>query len=345
MHVWELHEILSESLLVLSRKNSRITDRLEEQQLVNLIQDATRAFEEDPTLLQLTGRFVVVGDIHGSLSDLIRILQNHEYPDQTSYLFLGDYVDRGPNSIEVVVLLYTLKLLFPKNVFMLRGNHEDRSNTRNFGFRSQCLDFLSRRTYHLFVKSFSVLPLAATINGQIFCIHGGISPYLTKLKQISKIKRPLQVKGNPLALDLLWSDPSPDISGFKTSPRGYGHLYGSDALSQFLEDNDLTTMIRAHEFMSTGFDWPYDDEQCLTIFSSCDYCALKNKASIAIVDLDGKIAIEVFSSYTPEMLSYRRVILPGFLLSRKATLASIQINDEPNNDDIFQLELPNLILA
>lgn len=343
METKTLREVLVEILLFQSRRKSRVTERFSEETISGIVKQASEIFISESTLLRLHGRFVIIGDIHGNLGDLIRIFQTHEYPPETKYILLGDYVDRGFYSLEVILLLYTLKILFPEHIYILRGNHEVRQTSRNFGFRSQCIDYLSRSMYHLFVKSFNNIPLAAVVNDKIFCVHGGISPFLNTLKQINKIKRPLQIIGNPIVTDMLWSDPSPDIGTFKESPRGNGHLYGSDALSQFLEDNDLTTLIRAHEFTKNGFDWPYDDQSCLTVFSSCDYCGLKNLASIAIVNENSQICIEVFAAFTPEMFAHHRVILPSFLLqSPKAVLAPIP----PLSQDLFldtHIELPLMI--
>jgi protein phosphatase len=89
-----------------------------------LIDDTTAVLRSEPALLSPTGCFVVVGDLHGSIHDLLQILSAFEYPPAQSYLFLGDYVDRGANSVEVLLVLYALKVLFPHHIYLLRGNHE-----------------------------------------------------------------------------------------------------------------------------------------------------------------------------------------------------------------------------
>jgi len=81
---------------------------------------------KDPNLLTLFDPVTVVGDIHGQYYDFVKMLDVGGHPSKTKYLFLGDYVDRGSFSCEVVLLLYSLKLNFPSTIFMLRGNHECR---------------------------------------------------------------------------------------------------------------------------------------------------------------------------------------------------------------------------
>lgn len=80
--------------------------------------------KKEPNLLKLKDPVTVVGDIHGQYYDFVKMLDVGGDPENTKYLFLGDYVDRGSFSVEVVLLVYTVKLNYPKTVFLLRGNHE-----------------------------------------------------------------------------------------------------------------------------------------------------------------------------------------------------------------------------
>jgi len=91
-------------------------------------------------------------------------------------VFLGDYVDRGEWSVEVVCLLLCMKLSHPKNITMLRGNHESRSMTEHFTFREECLNKFDEEVYDLFMDMFDALPLAVDVNDDYLCVHGGIGP-------------------------------------------------------------------------------------------------------------------------------------------------------------------------
>ena len=92
-------------------------------------------------------------------------------------LFLGDYVDRGNFSIEVLIFLYSLKLNFPNEIIMLRGNHESRAMTEHFTFRQEVLKKYDgdQDLYELFIETFEAMPIAADVNGDYLCMHGGIS--------------------------------------------------------------------------------------------------------------------------------------------------------------------------
>ena len=92
-------------------------------------------------------------------------------------LFLGDYVDRGEYSIEVLVYLFAMKINYPSNVTLLRGNHESRAMTEHFTFREEVLEKYNNdeEIYSLFLEAFETMPLSALVNSDYLCMHGGIS--------------------------------------------------------------------------------------------------------------------------------------------------------------------------
>jgi len=246
----------------------------------------------EPVLLTLSGSFVVVGDIHGSIDDLLQIFSTFDYPPARSYIFLGDYVDRGNNSIEVLLSLYSLKALFPNYIYLLRGNHECEALTRSYGFRSECLTFFrKKRTYHRFCESFAHMPIAARVNNKAFCVHGGISPNIYWVSDLNvQIQKPVTDPSTSLAEHLLWSDPANMANTFVRSPRKLGFLFNGEAAEQFLAENGLTLMIRAHEYCESGSNWTFDG--CLTVFSASDYCGRGNAAAVVLLDEDCSVHIE-----------------------------------------------------
>lgn len=111
---------------------------IEASDVLWLIERTMDIFKEQPIFLELDPPLVICGDIHGQFHDLLRILNQNKHPPGANYLFLGDYVDRGRNSIEVLVLLMIYKIMYPKNVFLLRGNHETLRINAIYGFLTEC---------------------------------------------------------------------------------------------------------------------------------------------------------------------------------------------------------------
>jgi protein phosphatase len=243
--------------------------------VARICRDAGQLFAIEDTLLELSSPILIVGDIHGQILDLVRIIQTCGRPPDVRYLFLGDLVDRGEFSLESVLLIFVLKLLFPSHIYLIRGNHEFDSSTREFGFESELLQvYADRRVYESFMRAFSVIPLAATIDRHVLCIHGGIGPMLVSLSQIRTLQRPIDVAESALISQMLWSDPSDETSEFAESPRGSGCLFGHFAFQRFLGEGNLRAVVRGHQCMPEGVTAHFDG-QCITVFSASNYCGRK----------------------------------------------------------------------
>ncbi len=162
---------------------------LEEELAIKIIEDTTKILQAEKNVIEIANPCVIVGDIHGQFYDLLEILKIGGHPKSTRYIFLGDYVDRGLFSTETVLYLWYLKLLFPENVTLLRGNHECRHLTEFFTFKRESLIKYSEKFYEACVKSFLALPLAAIVDNKFLCIHAGLSPNLISINDIKKLKR------------------------------------------------------------------------------------------------------------------------------------------------------------
>jgi serine/threonine-protein phosphatase PP1 catalytic subunit len=183
------------------------------------VQDATQlctqardVFMSQPMLLELGAPIKICGDIHGQYTDLLRLFEYGGFPPEANYLFLGDYVDRGKQSLEVVCLLFAYKIKYPENFFLLRGNHECAGINRIYGFYDECRRRFSVKMWKQFCNTFNCLPCTAVIDDKIICMHGGLSPELSQMEQIANIARPCDVPDTGLLCDILWADPDPSIT-------------------------------------------------------------------------------------------------------------------------------------
>ena len=251
-------------------------------------------FQIEPVLLNLKGTFVIVGDIHGHILDLYRIIKKFGLPDHDhnlQYLFLGDIVDRGEFSIESITLIFLMKALWPHNIFLLRGNHEFKTMCTQCGFLTNVIEYYSTYTvFDQFIDVFNYIPLAAILNNnkKILCLHGGIGPNLTTIDQISNLHRPIEEFGNSIIDSILWSDPAPDprITLYSPSSRGSGFYFGEKALCDFLNSNNVDIIIRGHECISDGISSLFQ-YHLITVFSASNYCGLVgNKAGTIYCGMD-----------------------------------------------------------
>lgn len=159
---------------------------LSEHEISGLCLGAKRIMMSQPMLLELRPPINVCGDFHGQFIDLCKMFRIIGQPELgENFLFLGDYVDRGKQSLECICLLLAYKMKYKDNFFLLRGNHECSQTNKVYGFYDQCKRRLSVKTWKVFSDCFNCFPIAATIGGRIFCVHGGLSPQLVHLSQIN----------------------------------------------------------------------------------------------------------------------------------------------------------------
>jgi serine/threonine-protein phosphatase 2B catalytic subunit len=176
---------------------------------------------------------------------------------------------------------------------MLRGNHECRQLTSFFNFKQECDVKYDQEVYDRVMESFDALPIACSINDKFLAVHGGISPDIRKISDINKINRFQEPPKEGAFCDLLWADPcendedAPFITWSENGNRGCSFIFGSRASTPFLNENDLLSIIRAHEAQLDGFKmykWNnnVDFPSVITIFSAPNYCDVYNNKGAVI---------------------------------------------------------------
>ena len=243
--------------------------------IIKLCELVKPILQGEPNIIDINAPINVFGDIHGQFSDMIHFLEMTGLPPNNKFLFMGDYVDRGNNSIEVCALLFSMKILFPESIQILRGNHECPEVNSMYGLLTECETRFgdeSRLVFNKINEVLCVLPLCAIINKKIFCVHGGISPHLKTIDDVRKINRFGIIPDKGLLCDLMWADPSyasPDKWG--NNARGISCTYNPDAVIMFLKNNNLQLLCRAHQLVSDGYKFAVNNK-LITIFSAPNYC-------------------------------------------------------------------------
>lgn len=264
--------------------------KFEDNILTDLCHSAIDILQLQQPLLILNSPVYVIGDIHGNIFDLIRIFNIAHPPPSSRFLFLGDYVDRGQFSIEVLALLFAFQVAYPEHIYLLRGNHEFECVNTFYGFKDECSkQYGEKDIYSEFNEVFNYMPLAAIVNKSIFCVHGGLSPQLMSMDQISNLVRPIKSYELEFVADLVWSDPSDENEFYIRSNRGSGVTFGKSAVHEFLENFNLKTIIRAHQCIQSGIG-RFDGHNVYTVFSCSNYAeACQNRCGIVFLNDENQI--------------------------------------------------------
>ncbi|KAI5168485.1 serine/threonine-protein phosphatase 2A catalytic subunit [Pancytospora epiphaga] len=285
-----------------------------EAEVQTICELATEILIKEENVISVPSPVTICGDIHGQLYDLFELLKIGGLPPYTNYLFMGDYVDRGFHSVETVSFLLCMKIKYPDRVWLLRGNHESRQITQVYGFYDECLrKFGSPVVWRLFTDLFDCLPIAAVVNNDTFCCHGGLSPSFDTLDQLRSIDRRVEVPHEGVMCDVLWSDPD-ESPGWGQSPRGAGFTFGPDITEAFNKRNNLKLVCRAHQLVNEGFNWNHE-RSCVTIFSAPNYCyRCGNLASLMEMDEAGNHEFTQFDPSPDRVEEFSSSKIPDYFL-------------------------------
>ncbi|THH31704.1 hypothetical protein EUX98_g2454 [Antrodiella citrinella] len=257
---------------------------------------------EESNIQPVSSPVTICGDIHGQFWDLLELLRKGGSVPETSYIFMA------------LSLLFALKARYPDKVTLLRGNHESRQITQVYGFygtptlkspvastpiyvaTDECQQkYGSALVWKACCSVFDYLNLAAIIDGEILCVHGGLSPDIRTLDQIRVLSRAQEIPHEGAFCDLMWSDPD-DVDNWAVSPRGAGWLFGGSVTREFNHVNSLSLIARAHQLVQEGYKYMFDDS-LVTVWSAPNYCyRCGNLASILTVKDNGEREFKVYEA-------------------------------------------------
>jgi diadenosine tetraphosphatase ApaH/serine/threonine PP2A family protein phosphatase len=271
---------------------------IDESDMICVLRLAQELLFEEGTYVNLTLPITICGDIHGQLYDLMSIFEITGQPDTTPYLFLGDYVDRGYYSLESFALLNAYKIKYPASFFMLRGNHEARQTNVLYGFYDEILNRYGHAgLWKLCNETFDMLPMAALISNSLYCVHGGLSPEIRLVEQLTPIERRQEIPQTGPIADLCWSDPGEEIRGWAPNSRGAGWLFGRRAAEEFCQLNGVKLIVRAHQMMNNGYSYHFPSQTCVTVWSAPNYMyRAGNLAAVMKVNESGERDFVTFSA-------------------------------------------------
>lgn len=306
---------MNDDILRWERKEDRmqLTDKI-----LRLCMEACDVARRGPRVIKCTSPVYVFGDIHGNYRDLM--IYDHLFWRSApngfvcNSLFLGDYVDRGDNSVECVLYLMCMKAILPERFHLLRGNHEVRQIQQQFTFYRECVDKfgpLGTNIWDAFNQWFDCLPLCGIIDEQVYVAHGGIPASVYRVEDLYTMPVPMATPNlqSKVAWEILWNDPVSrneyqefihlyrQNQNFPICPRGFltnikrgtAFYFSEEAFDYFAEQNSIGYVIRAHEVIPSGFQFLMDGKTT-TIFSCSNYCGAANESAVMFIER-GKMRI------------------------------------------------------
>jgi len=210
-------------------------------------------------------------------------------------------------------LLMAFKARYPDKVTLLRGNHESRQITQVYGFYDECQQkYGNANVWKYCTQVFDLLTLSAVVDGNVFCVHGGLSPDVRTIDQIRVIPRQCEIPHEGAFCDLMWSDPE-EIETWQLNPRGAGWLFGSKVTAEFATINNLSLVCRSHQLVQEGYKLMFDTK-LVTVWSAPNYCyRCGNEAAILKLTPDGRKEYLIFHDVPEKNTPPTNHTVPYFL--------------------------------
>ena len=276
-------------------KNPYLIAKLNFNQLILVFREAVKLFGEENLILELKSKnlqdkVIVIGDLHGDLLSLMRLVEIIRLENPKYVIFLGDIVDRGLYQLECFILVLALKIKDSNKYYLLKGNHETLEVNQNYGFYQAFLNrFKDPKKFNQVLAIYNALPYCVLLNESLLCLHGGIPEDFNAINRLRGIKTSevnlIYENTAKSLLQIMWNDPKSNLKGFTESFRGREiKFFGEDVFTDFMRENKLDYLIRAHERFPEGYKW-FFNERLLSIFSSANYRSMLTPipASYAII--------------------------------------------------------------
>ena len=282
----------------------------QKKEIIYLIDEVTKIISTENSLIKIRSPCKIFGNINGIYTDLMRYFESYGNPSDNiqngdinvmQYIFLGDFCDRGNLSLEVILLLFALKIKYPNFIYLIRGHHEDIIINEFYGLGDECKEKLKEdiqakdSVFKRINRAFNYLPFGVLVDNNILCIHGGLGSSIKSLEDISNIPRPTQIYQDPEnltqlhILDLLYSEFDEDeddlynINSLRDkNKKGFIVNYGKKILDEFCEKNNINLIIATHKFIKDGF-CTYCDDKLLNIFSCTNYMDTGNNVGAMVI--------------------------------------------------------------
>jgi GGDEF domain-containing protein len=274
--------------------------------------------------LPAEGKAIFVGDTHGELTTIKNIVSENNFIDRVErgeklYLVMtGDYVDRGPQTVENIEALLDLKQRYPNNIILLRGNHETAEINQQLSYNP--LKYQLEKKYgsskgtelwKKYNEVFNDLPYVAVTGNGIVALHGGIPEGINSFNDLTKLSANQKEQ-------ILWSDPNENVKGFRESSRGAGNEFGQDAFNNFMDNIGGKVLIRSHQYFQEGFKKSFDGK-LITIFSA-EY---GRDIPPRYLEVDLSKPVDSFKELTPETPVEGVQLAEAGTLNKKITLEDL----------------------
>ncbi|OHT07586.1 Serine/threonine-protein phosphatase alpha-1 isoform [Tritrichomonas foetus] len=300
----DVAETLLEQLLFMKGQRPGTKAKLRDIFVKKLVKSTPKLFLQDQIVMEMEPPLIIVGSIFAHFYDLLTIFELNGYPPAHKYLFLGDFIGHGKENIESICLLLCLKVQYPSHIFFIRGYHELSYVNENDGFKAEVLKRYDQELYDDFNKLFNYFPLAAIIGSRILCVNSGISNEIMSIDQVSVTVRPCEINKQSHISHFLSSIPDPNTDGW-TDPNATVELkFGLRPLKEFLANNKFQMIIRSHDIVEEGYEFPFDGDESILTLSSIPSYKGKEEKNGCILEMDNTLKI-MFKTVRPLAPIYR----------------------------------------